>query len=206
MAGVSILRARAVPLDMANVDTDRIIPARFLKQPRGPAYRSYLFHDSRFAPDGTSRPGFPLDDPAYAGARILVADANFGIGSAREGAVWALKTFGIEAVIAGNFGDVFRENCVKNGVLPVVVPAGTLRGLRDAVAKAPHTELTIDLPAATVNGPEGWSASFAVDDFERRMLSGGLDELDLTLSYRASIERFERDYAGVSPRPARITD
>jgi 3-isopropylmalate/(R)-2-methylmalate dehydratase small subunit len=206
MAGVSILRARAVPLDMANVDTDRIIPARFLKQPRGPAYRNYLFHDSRFAPDGTLRPGFPLDDPAYAGARILVADANFGIGSAREGAVWALKTFGIEAVIASSFGDVFRENCVKNGVLPVVVPANALRGLRGAVANAPGAELTIDLPAGLVSGPGGWTARFAVDDFERRMLSEGLDEIALTFSYRASIERFERDYASVSLRPARITD
>jgi 3-isopropylmalate/(R)-2-methylmalate dehydratase small subunit len=206
MTGIFILRARGVPLEMANVDTDRIIPARFLKQPRGPAYHNYLFHDSRFAPDGSPRPGFPLDDPAYAGARILVADANFGIGSAREGAVWALKAFGIEAVIAASVGDVFRENCVKNGVLPIVVAAGPLRALRSALVKMPASELTIDLPAGTVTGPSGSVAHFAVDDFERRMLTEGLDEVALTFSYLPSIEQFEGHYASVSLRPTRITD
>lgn len=206
MAGFSILHARAVPLDMANVDTDRIIPARFLKQPRGPAYRNFLFHDSRFAPDGTLLPGFPLDDPAYAGARILVADANFGIGSAREGAVWALKAFGLDVVIASSLGDVFRENCVKNGVLPVAMAAQPLRVLREAVLKAPTMELTIDLPAGTVTGPAGWGARFTLDAFEHRMLTESLDEIALTLHYLPSLERFEKSYRCVPLGPMRITD
>jgi 3-isopropylmalate/(R)-2-methylmalate dehydratase small subunit len=201
MAGFPILRACAVPLDMSNVDTDRIIPARFLKQRRGPAYRDFLFHDCRFGPDGRRLPGFSLDDPAYAGARILVADAGFGIGSAREGAVWALKAFGLDVVIASGFGDAFRENCVKNGVVPAALPMEFVIRLRRDLQRAPGAELTIDLPARTVTAPDRATASFELDAFEMRILLEGADEIALTLTFLTSIERFEEEHRPV-PLPA----
>jgi 3-isopropylmalate/(R)-2-methylmalate dehydratase small subunit len=190
MVGIRLLQARAVPLDMANVDTDCIIPARFLKQRRGPAYRDYLFHERRFAADGTKIAGFPIDDPAYAGARILVADANFGIGSAREGAVWALKEFGFAAVVASSFGDVFRENCVKNGLVPVAIGAEPLAAMRQRVRAAPAVEVTIDVSARTVS-LDAISVSFPLTPFEQRLLLESLDEIALTLSYLEQIEEFE---------------
>jgi 3-isopropylmalate/(R)-2-methylmalate dehydratase small subunit len=190
MVGIRLLQARAVPLDMANVDTDCIIPARFLKQRRGPAYRDYLFHERRFAADGTKIAGFPIDDPAYAGARILVADANFGIGSAREGAVWALKEFSFAAVVASSFGDVFRENCVKNGLVPVAIGAEPLAAMRQRVRAAPAVEVTIDVSARTVS-LDAISVSFPLTPFEQRLLLESLDEIALTLSYLEQIEEFE---------------
>jgi 3-isopropylmalate/(R)-2-methylmalate dehydratase small subunit len=199
MAGTRLLRARAVPLDMANVDTDCIIPARFLKQHRGPAYRDFLFHDRRFAADGARIAGFPIDDPAYAGARILVADANFGIGSAREGAVWALKEFGFVAVVASSFGDVFRENCVKNGLVPVAIGAEPLAAMRQRVRAAPAAEVTIDLSARTAS-LDAMSIGVPLMPFEQRLLLEGLDEIALTLSHLQQIEEFERNSTAVSLR------
>jgi 3-isopropylmalate/(R)-2-methylmalate dehydratase small subunit len=199
MTGISILKARAVPLDMANVDTDRIIPARFLKQRRGAAYRDFLFHDCRFTPEGRRIDEFPLNRPAYEGARILVADANFGIGSAREGAVWALQAFGIGAVIAAGFGDVFRANCIKNAVLPVSLGHEETTRLRQQLLEAPGSELTIDLVLQTVTAAEGSMFPFAMDPFEKRMLIEGLDELAITSGYMQGIEAFERSYHSSRP-------
>lgn len=191
---VGVIRGKAVPLDLANVDTDRIIPARFLKRRRGPDYRDYLFHDDRFDAEGRPRPGFVLDDPAYRGARILVAAANFGVGSAREGAVWALQAFGFEAVLAASFGDVFRTNCAKNGLLTIALPAVALDGLRRTVIESPGAELEIDLPKQRVAGSHGTIFEFDVDAFEKRLLIEGKDEISLTLDYLSIIEAFERTY------------
>jgi 3-isopropylmalate/(R)-2-methylmalate dehydratase small subunit len=196
VSGFTSLRARAVPLAMAKVDTDRIIPARFLKQRRGPAYRDFLFHDDRFDRDGRPIPGFALDDPAYRGARILVADADFGVGSAREGAVWALQAFGIAVVIASSFGDVFRDNCVKNGMLPIVLPSVTLLELHALLHRMPGTELAVDLPRQQVSAPDAvWA--FDIDAFDKQLLIDGRDELALTLDSLDAIEAFERNYRAI---------
>lgn len=200
MAGIQISTARGVPLDLANVDTASFIPARFLKQRRGPAYRDFLFHDHRFTVDGRKIAGFPIDDPLYSGARILVADANFGIGSAREGAVWALKEFGFVAVVASSFGDTFRENCVKNGVVPVTIPPEPLAVLRQRLRVAPGTEIAIDIPSQTLAVDKAVVSRFPVDPFEQRLLSGDVDEIGLTLGYLTSIQDFERRAA---PPPVR---
>lgn len=199
MPGISILKARAVPLDMTNVDTDRIIPARFLKQRRGPAYRDFLFHDCRFTPDGQRVSGFALDQPAYREARILVADRNFGIGSAREGAVWALQAYGIEAVIAASFGDVFRANCIKNGLLPIVLQPEDAQRLRRQLYDLPGAEMVVDLPAQVVIAPDRTTVAFTIDPFEKHMLSEGLDEIAMTFRYIPTVEVFERSYDSERP-------
>ena len=131
------LVAVAAPLDLPNVDTDRIIPARFLRKPRSAGYGQFCFHDLRLRPDGTEDPEFVLNQAAYRDARVLVAAENFGCGSSREGAVWALAGRGIRAVIAPSFGDIFHENCLRNGLLPVRLPATTVTGLRQALHAAP---------------------------------------------------------------------
>lgn len=193
MGGIATIRARALPLDLVNVDTDRIIPARFLKQRRGPRYRDYLFHDDRFGRDGRPLTGFVLDDAAYRGARILVADANFGIGSAREGAVWALQAFGFATVIASGFGDSFRANCIKNGLLPVVLSPTAVLDLRSLVRADPQVYLTIDLPLQQVAAQDR-SWRFSLEAFENRLLAEGGGEIALTLTYRHRIDAFERAY------------
>jgi 3-isopropylmalate/(R)-2-methylmalate dehydratase small subunit len=200
MAGIQVVTARGVPLDSANVDTDSIIPARFLKQRRGPAYKEFLFHERRFAPDGRKIAGFPIDDPAYAGARILCADANFGIGSAREGAVWALKEFGFAAIVASSFGDTFRENCVKNGVVPVLIAPDPLRALRRQLRISPGTKLTIDVDAGSLAVDGALLTPFPMDLFERRLLTGNVDVIGLTPGYLSTIQDFERRFG---PPPVR---
>lgn len=197
MGGITTIRARALPLDLANVDTDRIIPARFLKQRRGPRYRDYLFHDDRFGRDGRPLPGFVLDDAAYRDARILVADANFGIGSAREGAVWALQAFGFAAVIASGFGDTFRANCIKNGLLPIVLSPTAVFDLRSLVQADPQGELDIDLPLQQI-AAQNQTWRFALDLFEKRLLAERGGEIALTLTYGELIDSFERVYKPVA--------
>jgi 3-isopropylmalate/(R)-2-methylmalate dehydratase small subunit len=192
MEPFTTLTAVAAPLDMANVDTDRIIPARFLKQPRGPDYARFLFHDLRFDGEGREKPDFALNRPAWRDARIVVADANFGCGSSREGAVWALLAYGIRAVIAPSFGDIFFNNSLKNGRLPIVLPAAAAARLRRALAGSPGASLTIDLPAQTVAAPDGAAFRFDIDPFEKRCLVEGLDDLRLTLRHEGEIAAFER--------------
>ncbi len=185
------LTAVAAPIDLPNVDTDRIIPARFLRRPKGPEYARYLFHDLRFDAEGRERPEFVLNQPPYRGARILVAAENFGCGSSREMAVWALEAWGIRAVIAPSLGDIFRQNCVKNGVLPVLLPAESVAALRRRLHERPGTELTVDLETQTVTGPDGTVHRFDIDAFARQMLLTGQDEIALTLGYEAEIRAFE---------------
>jgi 3-isopropylmalate/(R)-2-methylmalate dehydratase small subunit len=191
--------AVAAPLDLPNVDTDRIIPARFLRKPRDVGYGQFCFHDMRRRPDGTDDPAFVLNQSAYRDARILVAAENFGCGSSREGAVWALAGRGMRAVIAPSFGDIFHENCLRNGLLPVRLPAATVEALRRMLHDAPGATVTIDLPAQTVAGPDGMSHRFDIDPFRKQALLEGLDEVGLTLRRAAEIDAFETRHAAEWP-------
>ena len=172
MEKFSTLSAIAVPLDEVNVDTDQIIPARFLRTPRKQGYAPFLFHDRRFGQDGRPLPGFRLDDPAYRGAGILVVNTNFGCGSSREGAVYALMDSGFRAVIAPSMGDIFHNNCLKNGVLPVRLPDGAVSELRAALMAKPGARVSIDLPAQTVTFPDGTRHIFTIDPLSKKSFRG----------------------------------
>ncbi|MCA8928977.1 MAG: 3-isopropylmalate dehydratase small subunit [Alphaproteobacteria bacterium] len=187
------LTAVGVPLDQANVDTDQVIPARFLKYPRDEKYRTYLFHDLRLRPDGTENPDFVLSNEPYKSrGRILVADRNFGCGSSRESAVYALQDWGFRAVIAPSFGDIFFNNSFKNGFLPIRLPTAVCTALRQDLHDAPGAEIAIDVEAQTVTGPDGVAHRFELDDFRKYCLLRGLDDIDFTLESMAKIDAFER--------------
>jgi 3-isopropylmalate/(R)-2-methylmalate dehydratase small subunit len=181
----------AAPVDVPNVDTDRIIPARFLRKSPGPGYEQYLFHDLRFAEDGRERPAFVLNQPAFRAARLLVTAENFGCGSSREAAVWALKAYGIRCVAGPSFGDIFFGNCAKNGVLAIVLPAETTAALRRRLHERPGATMTVDLPSQTLTGPDGAAIGFDVDPFRKESLIHGHDEIALTLSREPAIVAFE---------------
>jgi len=201
MTPFDTLTAPAVPLRLANVDTDQLLPGRFLRKPRSDGYDNYLFHDVRRGPDGTPRPDFPLNDPRWAGAPILVADRNFGGGSSREGAVYALVDAGIRAVIAPSFGDIFYSNAIKNGLLPIRLPIAEVERLW-AIAEADSTApLTIDLTARTVRPANAEPVGFEIDAFHRACLLAGTDDIDLTLAHADALAGFERaDHAARSWR------
>ena len=199
MEAFASVTATAVPLDAVNIDTDRVIPARFLHRPRGPEYAGLLFHDIRFDEDGRERADFIMNQPAFREARILVAADNFGCGSSREHAVWALAAYGIRAVIAPSFGDIFFNNCFKVGVLPVVVPAETAATLRRQLHAMPGASITVDLETQTVTGPDGSRIPFTVDPFRRQGLLRGEDEIALTLGHEVAIAAFERRHAVEEP-------
>ena len=183
--------AVAAPMDLPNLDTDRIIPARFLRRPRESGYGPLLFHDVRFDADGQERDDFVLNRPGFRGAGVLVTAENFGCGSSREMAVWALLDYGIRVVIGPSFGDIFFENCFKNGALAVVVPAETAAALRRRLAERPGTTLTVDLEGQTIAGADGAPIRFEVDAFRKHGLLTGRDELALTLEQGPAIEAFE---------------
>lgn len=189
------LTATAVPMDLPNIDTDRVIPARFLRKPREAGFGPLLFHDVRFDATGAEQPDFVLNRPGYREARILVTAENFGCGSSREMAVWALLDHGIRVVIGPSFGDIFFENCFKNGALPIVVPAEIAAGLRRMLAARPGTTLTVDLEAQTVTplagAPIRFPIQFVIDGFRKHGLLTGQDELALTLEQLPAIEVFE---------------
>jgi len=178
------LTAIAAPCEPVNVDTDQIIPARFLKFPREHGYGEFLFHDLRGEAD------FTLPE----GAKILVANANFGCGSSREGAAYALRDAGLRSIIAPSFGDIFFRNCLKNGIVPARLADGSCAHLRAMLRETPGTELTVDLERQVVVEPGGKAHAFGLDPFFRTLLLQGLDELGLTLSLAGEIERFERAY------------
>ena len=192
MEAFTQLDAVAVPLDRANVDTDQIVPALYLQKPRSDNFGDYLFRDVRHDANGVRRPGFVLNDPAYVHARILVAGANFGCGSSREHAVWALHDGGFRAVIAPSFGDIFHSNALKNGLLPVRLPAPIVQRLLGELQAAPGAHMQVDLLAQTVTGPSGDAEPFAIDPFPRHCLLEGLDEIDYTLTQRGAIDAFEQ--------------
>jgi len=194
MTPFTSLTSAAVPFDVVNCDTDRIIPARFLRNPRSAGYESFLFRDLREAD-----PAFVLDRPGYRGARILVAADNFGCGSSREGAVWALAGAGFRAWIAPSFGDIFLENSFKNGILAIVLPGERVAELRAQLHARPGAQVTIDLPAQTVRFPDGCLEPFAIDAFRKECLVAGIDEIDLTLRHLDQIEAYEARQRAETP-------
>jgi 3-isopropylmalate/(R)-2-methylmalate dehydratase small subunit len=189
------LQAVAVPLARPNIDTDQIVPARYLQKPRSDDFGAYLFRDQRFDADGREVPGFPLNQQAYRGARIVVAERNFGCGSSREHAVWALHDHGFRAAIAPSFGDIFASNALKNGLLPIVLPPADVEAMIAQLERGPGTQLSIDLPQQVVVGPDGDTHGFDIDAFSKHCLLEGLDEIGYTLTLLPEIERFEAQRA-----------
>ena len=199
MEPITRFSARAVPIDQANVDTDQIVPARYLQKPRSAPFGDFLFRDLRFDADGSEKPEFVLNRPAYRGAKVVVAEDNFGCGSSREHAVWALHDYGIRAVIAPSFGDIFASNAAKNGLLTVVLPGPVAKGMIEALKAEPDLEVAVDLERQTVSLPNGPAHPFEIDPYRKHLLLNGLDELGFTLSQLGRIEAFEQTYAGQSP-------
>ena len=183
---------RAAPLDRADVDTDQIVPAEYLKRIERTGFGPYLFAEWR------KDPGFVLNRPEHDGASILLAGENFGSGSSREHAVWALEDHGFRAVIAPSFADIFRNNCTKVGLLPVQLAAETVRELMALVSEAPTTEITVDLETRSVLAP-GISVSFEIDDFTRWRLLEGLDDIGLTMRHQDAIDAYEAARASWMP-------
>lgn len=180
-----------VPLDRVNVDTDQIIPKQFLKRIERTGFGQFLFYDWRFLSDGSPNPEFILNDSQYKGATILVAGTNFGCGSSREHAPWALQDYGFRAIIAPSFADIFYNNCFKNGLLPIVLQGETVaRMTREAAGESPYT-LAVDLEEQTVTEPDGRAHTFAVDPFRKMFVLKGLDEIGWTLEYEADITAYE---------------
>ena len=188
MDKVTTLSGIACPLDMANVDTDQLIPSRFMSRPRAQGYGGFLLHDLRFDAQGRPR-AFVLDEPRYAGAKVVVARRNFGTGSSREAAVYALLDYGVRCVVAPSFGDIFSGNAVKNGLLAAVVTEAGAEALLSHLRQAAVPELTVDLEAQTV-AAGGLALAFSVDPAHRRRLLNGWDDLDLTLQYAAQVAGF----------------
>jgi 3-isopropylmalate/(R)-2-methylmalate dehydratase small subunit len=193
------LTAVAAPFDIANLDTDKIIPARFLRKPRLPGYDPYLFHEMRFDAAEHERPEFILNQAAFRGAGILVAGANFGCGSSREGAAYAMLDYGIRCVIAPSFGDIHYANELQNGMLPVILPEETCRKLRGQLHERPGARLTVDLEAQIVTDPDGAAYPFEIDPIYRERLLKGFDDVDLVLQYQPEIEGFEKHHYGELP-------
>jgi 3-isopropylmalate/(R)-2-methylmalate dehydratase small subunit len=188
------LDATAVPIGMPNIDTDQIIPARFLWRKRRDGFGHLLFHDLRFNDAGAPKPDFVLNQDVYRDARIVVAERNFGCGSSREHAVWALYDYGMRAVVAPSFGDIFFNNCFQNGLLPVTLAAERVAVLRTLVEQAPGSRVAIDLEAQTVSGPDGAIDRFEIDPFRKECLLAGLDDISFTLGHRECITEFENAY------------
>jgi len=185
------LDAVALPLARPNIDTDQIVPARYLQKPRSDDFGAYLFRDARSRKDGSEDPAFPLNQPAYRGARIVVAERNFGCGSSREHAVWALFDGGFRAAIAPSFGDIFASNAIKNGFLPVVLPEPAVNALLALLAAQPGTRLVVDLEAQEVRAPDGPAHRFDIEPFAKHCLVEGLDEIAYTLTQMERVAAFE---------------
>jgi 3-isopropylmalate/(R)-2-methylmalate dehydratase small subunit len=180
-----------VPLDRANVDTDQIIPKQFLKRIERTGFGEFLFFDWRYLPDGSPNPDFILNKPYYQGASILVAAKNFGCGSSREHAPWALAEYGFRAIIAPSFADIFANNCFKNGMLPVVLPEVTVSEIMQRTQENEGYKLSIDLYAETLADEIGLSTTFRVSEFQRYCLLEGLDDIGLTLRHEDAISAYE---------------
>ncbi len=185
------LTAVAAPLPMVNVDTDKIIPKQFLKTIKRTGLAKGLFYEMRFDEAGRPKPGFVLDRPAYRHAKILVTGSNFGCGSSREHAPWALLDFGIRCVIAPSFADIFFNNCFKNGILPIALPQAQVDLLMDDAGRGANAILTVDLEAQTITGPDGGEIRFDIDPFRKHCLLNGLDDIALTLEKAPAIDAFE---------------
>jgi 3-isopropylmalate/(R)-2-methylmalate dehydratase small subunit len=187
--------SKVVPIDAENVDTDQIVPARYLKVIDKAGLADALFRDWRFEEDGSLKdPPFILDRPGMDGRRILLVGDNFGSGSSREHAPWALTAWGVRAILSTGFADIFRSNSLKNGLLPIVVPPDVHRGLRELIDRDPDAELTVDLAEEGVLLPDGSTIDFEIDPFAKRMLLAGTDELGYILSKEADISAWEASH------------
>jgi 3-isopropylmalate/(R)-2-methylmalate dehydratase small subunit len=178
-------------MDRVDVDTDQIIPKQFLKRIERTGYEDALFFDWRWKPDGSENPDFELNLPRYRDSTVLVAGRNFGCGSSREHAPWALHDYGIRSVIASSFGDIFRNNCYQNGMLPVQLPEQTVREIMERAKAKEGMQVTVDLARQTVTLDDGYSASFEIDPFRKHSLLEGLDDIGLTLQHEPAIAGFE---------------
>ena len=187
----------AAPLDRVNADTDQIIPKQFLKRIERTGFGRFLFFDWRYLEDGvTPNPDFELNEPQYQNTPILITGKNFGCGSSREHAPWALLDYGFRALIAPSFADIFYNNCFKNGILPVALPEETVKELLEKASKISGYTLTVDLESQTISDEQGFSTAFTIDPFRRELLLNGLDDIALTLKHEADITEYE------SRRPA----
>jgi 3-isopropylmalate/(R)-2-methylmalate dehydratase small subunit len=196
MAQFTSLRSRVVVLPVNDIDTDQIIPARFLKTTDKAGLGSSLFADWRYAPDGSVRPEFPLNAARAQGAAVLLAGDNFGCGSSREHAPWALTGFGFRAVVARSFADIFRNNALKNGLLPVALDEATHASLLEQLSAQPEAEVTVDLVSQTLTLPDGRKGSFTIDAFSRTCLLEGVDELGYIQRFADRIAEHERRQPG----------
>lgn len=199
MEAFTTLRAVAVPYYHADVDTDELIPHRFLRKPLSAGYGNFLFYDKRHGSDGKENPAFILNKASYRRAQVLVSGRNFGCGSTREGAVYALRDYGIRAVIALSLADIFSSNCVQNGVLPVELPERSVEDLCTQLEATPGAEVTIDLAEQSVTLPDGTLCCFEIEQSRKTQLFEGLDEIEITLKHRDAIARFEVQYRARLP-------
>ncbi|HET9083626.1 MAG TPA: 3-isopropylmalate dehydratase small subunit [Candidatus Limnocylindrales bacterium] len=189
---IGVFTSKVIPIDKENVDTDQIVPARYLKVTNKDGLADALFRDWRFEEDGSLKdPPFILDQPGMAGRSILLVGDNFGAGSSREHAPWALTSWGVRAILSTGFADIFRSNSLKNGLLPIVVPAEVHAKLRDIIERDPDADLTVDLSEQGVLLPDGSTVDFDIDPFAKRMLLAGTDELGYLLSKGADIDAWE---------------
>ncbi len=193
------LRGVAAPLPMINVDTDMIIPKQFLKTIKRTGLGKNLFDEMRFDTNGDEKPDFVLNKPAYRDAKLLVVGENFGCGSSREHAPWALLDFGIRCIIAPSFADIFYNNCFKNGILPIVLPQEQVDLLMDDALRGANAMVSVDLEAQQITGPDGGMIEFDIDPFRKACLLDGLDDIGLTLEKSDSIDSFESRQKAAQP-------
>jgi 3-isopropylmalate/(R)-2-methylmalate dehydratase small subunit len=186
---------KVVPYDMPNVDTDQIIPARFLKKIDRVGFGELLFNDVRYSQDGSPKPDFVLNNPKYAGGSILVSGPQFGIGSSREHAPWAIQQYGFRVVIAPSFGDIFRNNCYQNGLLPVQLSEREVQTLIQRAEEITNYEIAVDLETQVISDSVGFSAKFEVDPFRKDTMLKGLDDIGLTLQHASDIDNYEKTQA-----------
>lgn len=184
-------RGQVIPLDLANVDTDQIIPKQFLKRIERSGYGPFLFNDWRYDSDGNPIPEFVINQEPYSHGTILLAGKNFGCGSSREHAAWALKNFGIVVIIAPSFADIFYSNAANNGLLPVILPESTMAQLHAKAAAKPNYELTVNVETLTLSDNTGWSTKFPLDSFRQHCLLNGLDQIGITLQKQQFITDYE---------------
>ena len=193
------LTAVAAPLPRVNIDTDAIIPKQYLKTIKRTGLGKGLFSEWRYNDDGSENPDFVLNKPAYKDAKILVAGDNFGCGSSREHAPWALKDFGVSCVISTQFGDIFYNNCFQNGLLPVIVSPEDLEKLMDDAQRGANATLTVDLEAQEIRGPDGGVVHFEIDAFKKHCMLNGLDGVALTMEKADAIEAYEEKHQAARP-------
>ena len=184
-------RGLVAVLDRINVDTDQIIPKQFLKRIERTGFGQFLFYDWRLLEDGSPNPEFELNQERFQGATILLTGSNFGCGSSREHAPWALLDYGFRVLIASSFADIFFNNCFKNGLLPILLPEDAVTQLRDAVLASPGSELGVDLESQTIQGDPGLNFGFEVDPFRKKCLLQGIDDVELTLQLEDRIRAYE---------------